>query len=96
MRYEEQLEKLKAENSVLSETTSNHMQSMLRMEEQVQTLELELMISQEKHRTCQHEVSALVTICRRRVDFHGTMSRQSQYGWRSNSGSGVGRNTRIM
>ena len=62
MCYEEQLEKLKAENSVLNDTTSNHLQSMLRMEEQVQTLELELTISQEKHRTCQHEVGSVVRL----------------------------------
>lgn len=33
------------------------MQALVRMEEQAQTLELELTISQEKHRTCHQEVS---------------------------------------
>ena len=65
MKYEDQLEKLKLENNALSDSLSKNAQDMLRMEDQIQGLELELTISQEKHRTCQKEVSVELFIVRR-------------------------------
>ena len=56
MKYEDQLEKLKLENNALSDSLSKNAQDLLRMEDQIHGLELELTISQEKHRTCQKEV----------------------------------------
>ena len=57
MKYEDQMEKIKCENQALSDTVTRNATDMLRMEDQLQQLELELTISQEKHRTCQQEVS---------------------------------------
>ena len=59
MKYEDQLEKMKMENNALSDTVQKNAQDLVRLEEQCHTLELELTISQEKHRTCQQEVSNL-------------------------------------
>ncbi len=66
MKYEDQVEKLKLENTALSDTVQKNAGDMLRQEEQTQNLELELTISQEKHRTCQQEVSCkrfLTIVC---------------------------------
>ena len=56
MKYEDQVEKLKHENTALSDTVQKNATDILRLEENNQHLELELTISQEKHRTCQQEV----------------------------------------
>ena len=40
----------------LSDRVQTNAQDMVRMEEQLQQFELDLVISQEKHRTCQQEV----------------------------------------
>ena len=64
LKYEDQLEKLRMENDALSDKVGKNAQDMCRMEEQTHQLELELTISQEKHRTCQKEVSTCVQLHR--------------------------------
>ena len=56
LRYEDELEKLKLENTALSDTLTKNAQQLLRHDEQLQSQQLELTIAQEKHRTCQQEV----------------------------------------
>ena len=46
MRYEDQLEKLKVENSSLSATVQKNAADLLKLDEQIHALELELTISQ--------------------------------------------------
>ena len=60
VKCEDQLEKFKIENQALSDTVQRNAQDLLRLDEQTHQLELELTISQEKHRTCQQEVKYLV------------------------------------
>ena len=50
------MKKLKLENMALSDRVQSNAQDMVRTEEQLQQFELDLVISQEKHRTCQQEV----------------------------------------
>ena len=57
MKYEDQVDKMKMENMALSDTLGKNAADLLRLDEQTQHLNLELSISQEKHRTCQQEVS---------------------------------------
>ena len=45
MRYEDQVEKLKIENNTLSDTVQTNAGELLRQEEQIHALELELTIS---------------------------------------------------
>ena len=45
MRYEDQVEKLKIENNTLSDTVQTNAGELLRQEEQIHSLELELTIS---------------------------------------------------
>lgn len=59
MRYEEQVEKYKQENGVLNESVGKSVTELARLEESLHQTELELTISQEKHRTCQQEVTFL-------------------------------------
>ena len=56
MRLEEEVEKLKGENSHLAEVGGRASQSCSELQEQLHQIELDLTISQEKHRTCQKEV----------------------------------------
>ncbi len=46
MRYEDQLEKLKVENSSLSASVQKNAADLLKLDEQIHALELELTISQ--------------------------------------------------
>ena len=62
MRYEDQVDKLKLENVALSDTVQRNAAEILRLEERTHHLELELAISQEKHLTCQKEVSTVTHI----------------------------------
>lgn len=61
MRYEDETEKLKMENSALSDSVARNAEQLVRLEEQLHQVELELAISQEKHRTCQQEVLFICT-----------------------------------
>merc|ERR1719210_766398 len=57
IELEDQVDKMKMENCALSDTLSKNAADLLRTDEQIQHLNLELTISQEKHRTCQQEVT---------------------------------------
>ena len=59
LRFEEEIEKLKLENGALSDALTKNANELMRNEEQIHSMQLELTVSQEKHRTCQLEVSAL-------------------------------------
>lgn len=61
LKYEEQVKKLKLENMTLSDRVQTNTVDLLRTEEQLQQFELDLVISQEKHRTCQQEVCTFVS-----------------------------------
>jgi dynactin complex subunit len=73
MKYEDQVEKLKMENMALSDTVQRNAQDLLRMEEQVSHLNLELTISQEEHRTCQIEVSSTRSL-QGEISYHTSVS----------------------
>lgn len=57
LRLEEELERVKNENSLLGEASQQAGTTTAQLNEQLHQLELDLTISQEKHRTCQKEVS---------------------------------------
>jgi len=54
---EDDIEKLKGENSSLNKIGMKTTDDCSSLQEQVHQLELDLTISQEKHRTCQKEVA---------------------------------------
>ena len=56
LKAEDSIEKLKADNSNLNKVGQVNTEEMSQQQEQIHQLELELTISQEKHRTCQKEV----------------------------------------
>lgn len=61
LKAEDDIEHLKVENSRLNQTGQQSAQTLGHFQDQLNQLELELTISQEKHRTCQKEVSVAVT-----------------------------------
>lgn len=63
MQYQEDLEKAKLENCALADKLQTSAQHIVKLEDRVHRLELDLTVSQEKHRTCQFEViSSLMLI----------------------------------
>ena len=56
MQYEDEIEKVKLENGALSDALTKNANELMRNEEQIQSMQLELTVTQEKHRTCQLEV----------------------------------------
>ena len=56
LKAEDDIEKLKGENSNLNKISTSTTEELSSLQEQVHQLELDLTISQEKHRTCQKEV----------------------------------------
>ena len=56
MKAEDEIEKLKTENSNLNKVGISSSEEVSQLQEQLHQLELDLTISQEKHRTCQKEV----------------------------------------
>ena len=59
MRYEDQVEKLKIENNTLSDTVQTNAGELLRQEEQIHALELELTISKVMKNVLQDEVQII-------------------------------------
>lgn len=57
IRLEDQVDQLQTENNKLSGQAQQDADELLRLAERVQQQELDLTISQEKHRTCQKEVA---------------------------------------
>jgi predicted nucleic acid-binding Zn-ribbon protein len=53
----DQLNKLQMEKEVMSDTLQQNAHDLVKLDENCQHLELELAVSQEKHRTCQAVVS---------------------------------------
>lgn len=58
LKAEDDIQSLKNENSQLNTNNQHGNQEIGQLTEQVNQLELELTISQEKHRTCQKEVAS--------------------------------------
>lgn len=56
LKAEDEIEKLKGENSNINKINHSQTDELSSLQEQVHQLELDLTISQEKHRTCQKEV----------------------------------------
>ena len=56
MKAEDDIEKLKGENSNLNKMGISSSDEVSQLQEQLHQFELDLTISQEKHRTCQKEV----------------------------------------
>ena len=56
LQYEDGVEKLKSENSQLSEQRQIMSDQLQQLEDDITQLHLDFTISQEKHRTCQQEV----------------------------------------
>lgn len=57
MRYEADLAELRLENQALSDKIHENAQTLVANTDQIQQLEFDLAKSQEKHRTCQMEVT---------------------------------------
>lgn len=60
LKAEDDIQNLKAENSQLNSNNQHSGQECGHLTEQVNQMELELTISQEKHRTCQKEVNMML------------------------------------
>ena len=58
VKVEEELQQYKSDNSKLSIQAQHDAQELLKLAERVQQQEMDITIMQEKHRTCQNEVTS--------------------------------------